>query len=408
MTFSRRALALGATAALLAAGLPGAALAAGTKSVAYFMPGDGTTTAYLIDWQARSRARVVSGQGAQAGSVADNGTQKLVTLDGPLSNTYDTYDSCDNFIQQRQDTLQMVVRDLPGGVSQIVEIGTITNLGGCEDGLVTPFGTPDDAGASKKRLSMSARPSVADLVPGSQIAGPSEEAWAPGDMATAQDVVTLGAGTATFQASGHSVPAAFSPDQWLVFSLPGFQRAYTRVEVDARTGGETWLRADWAAGAPTRVESALFVKPAGGAGFGTAAQAARMWDSGIFIATRKPFFFYLYKTGTGERVQKDLDLGTEWRTPIAAWWLDGGNLWQQRLLGGGTIQRNRTWVPLRNEGSKTHWVMESEVQVDGSDVTTVIKPRVNYYLDTGKAVPPAVQASRAGMVYLGGKPALAR
>ena len=133
-----------------------------------------------------------------------------------------------------------------------------------------------------------------------------------------------------------------------------------------------------------------------------------MWDSGIFIATRKPFFFYLYKTGTGERVQKDLDLGTESRTPITSWGLDGGNLWQQRLLGGGTIQRNRTWVPLRNEGSKTHWVMESEVQVDDTGATTLIKPRVNYYLDTGKAVPPAAQATRQGMVYLGDKPKLPR
>ncbi len=408
MTFSRRTLALGATAALLAAGLPGAAIAAGTKSIAYYMPGDGTSTAYLIDWQPRSRARVVAGQGVQPGSVADNGTQKLVTLDAPLSNTFANIDSCGEDILQRQDTAQVVVRDLPGGISQIVEIGTITNLGGCEDGLVTPFGSPDDVGASKKRLSMSARPSVADLVPGTQIAGPSEEAWAPGDIAVAQDVVTLGAGTATFQATGHGFAAAFSPDQWLVFSLSGFQRAYTRVEVDSRTGGETWLKADWMAGAPTRVESAMFIKPAGGAGFGTMMQAARMWDSGIFIATRKPFFFYLYKTGTGERVQKDLDLGTESRTPITSWGLDGGNLWQQRLLGGGTIQRNRTWVPLRNEGSKTHWVMESEVQVDDTGATTLIKPRVNYYLDTGKAVPPAAQATRQGMVYLGDKPKLPR
>jgi len=152
MTFSRRTLAFGATAALLAACLPGAAFAAGTKSIAYFMPGDSTSTAYLIDWQPRARARVVAGQGVQSGSVVDSGGQKLVTLDGPLPYTYDAFDSCDNAIQQRQDTLQVVVRDLPGAVSQIVEIGTITNLGGCEDGLVTPFGSPSDEGASKKRL----------------------------------------------------------------------------------------------------------------------------------------------------------------------------------------------------------------------------------------------------------------
>ena len=141
-----------------------------------------------------------------------------------------------------------------------------------------------------------------------------------------------------------------------------------------------------------------------GAGFGTMMQASRMWDSGIFIATRKPFFFYLYKTGTGERVQKDLDLGTESRTLINAWGLDGGNLWQQRLLGGGTIQRNRTWVPLRNEGSKTHWVMESEVQVDGSGETVLISGATGMF---GSAAVALALAMGAGCTIATGRNAAA-
>jgi hypothetical protein len=131
-----------------------------------------------------------------------------------------------------------------------------------------------------------------------------------------------------------------------------------------------------------------------------------MWESGLFVATRTPFFFYLYKNGTGERVLKDLDLGTEDRTPVPVWGFDGLNLVQQRAFGPGT--RDRTWVPLSNVG-KFRWVMESETAFDGTDTFTLIKPRVNYYKDTGKAVPPAggLKASR-GFVSMHKKPKIAR
>lgn len=387
MSCSRRALfSYAAGAALIASCLPGAALAATTKSVAYFNAGDGNSSTYLIDWKPKSRARVASILGAQVGDVADDGTQKVITLDSPLSTTFTNYDDCSEEIQQRQDVNQVVVRDLTGGVSQLVDVGTITNIGGCQDGLVTPFGSLTDEGISLKRLAMTARPPVTDLVPGTQIAGFSEDVKLPGELDVAQDVVTMQTGNVQFQASGHVVPAAFDSNQWLVLNLPSGQRAYTRLVVDAKTGGETWLMADWSAGKPQRVEEVMVVKPSAGAGFGTVLQASRMWNSGLFIESRTPFYFYLYKNGTGERVLKDLDLGTESRTPIPSWGFDGLNLVQQRPFGPGT--RDRTWVPLSNVG-KFHWVMESETADDGSGAIVLIKPRVNYYLDTGKAVPPA-------------------
>ena len=394
MDFSRRRLALCAGAALVAGSLSHVALAGTTRSMAYFASGDGSSAAFLIDWQAKKRVRVVSYQGAQPGSVSSDGTQNIVDLDAPISVLVDGFmDDCGDIIQQRKDLTRLAVRDLDGGLSRINEIGTYTNVGGCQDGLVTPFGSPDGEGATLKRLSMDARPSLDDLVPGTQLAGFSEDQPLPGDAFYAEDVVTLQAGgSVLFQGSGHVVPVALGANQWLVFTLPGGQqRGYARLALDARTGGETWMMADWVGGQPVRVEDKMLVKPLAGAGFGSVAEASRVWDSGIFIATRQPFFVYLYKNGTGERVRKNLDLGTESRTPITAWGFEGVNLLQHRILEDGAVSFDRTWKPLRNEG-KVRWVMESEVLVQDGDSQVLIKPRVNYYLDTGKAVRPAARA----------------
>lgn len=407
MKTSRRLLGLCAVAALLAGAIPGSAIAAAAKSTAYYGVGIGTSAAYLIDWLPKKKVRVAQQQGAQTGTVSDDGTQKLISLTSPISVTVDSVDDCGEAIQQRTDLRQLVVRDLAGGAAQVVEIGVVVNIGGCQDGLTVPYGSPTDPGLGLSRLAMAARPSVADLTPGTQVAGFSEDVMLPGELSVAEDVVTLQAGAMQFQSTGHVVPAAFNANQWLVLDLPGFQRAYTRLAVDARTGGETWLMADWAGGEAQRVESRLIVKTAAGAGFGTVTQASRMWESGLFVNTRQPFFFHLYKTGTGERVQKDLDLGTESRVPIDSWGFDGLNLVQTRVVGNS--QRHRTWAPLRNQGSKFRWVMESEIIVpNGGTPFTLIKPRVNYYEDTGKAVPPAQASQAKGMVYLNSKPRLAR
>jgi hypothetical protein len=281
--------------------------------------------AYLIDWKGQDKARVVSPDGAQPGAVADNGSQRLVTLKAPLSMTISTTASCDGMIMRRRDIERVVVRDLKGGASQIVVIGTWTNLGGCEDGLVTPFGSETDPGNSMKRLLMNARPSMADMVPGVQIAGPSE--------GLSQDVITLGTDTALFQATGHSVPVAWSPDQWLVFSMAGFVRAYTRLALNAKTGGEVWMMADWSDGQAQRVQAPWFVKPFAGTGFGSVAQASRMWQSGM--STHRPFSIHRYKDGTGETVLEDPDQGTDFRSPIN-WGFDGPNVVQ---AGGGLASR---------------------------------------------------------------------
>ncbi|MEK8029374.1 hypothetical protein AACH06_00960 [Ideonella sp. DXS29W] len=377
------------SAAVLSACLAMPAAAAGTKSTAYYAS-DSNDTAYLIDWYATGNKVRVAGQGgASTGTYVDDGTQKLITLATPLSETWlYTYDDCGT-VYAKSAVRQLVVRDLPGGLAQTVPIGEYTQIGGCHEGEVTPFGSVTDEGAGMNRLAMNARPAMDDLQFGLEIAGFSEDHLAFAETTYAQDVVTFLDNRVRFRATGDTVPAAVNAKKWLVMTLPqGDQRAFTRLAVNNTTQGETWLMAGWAKDQATWTTKIQVVKTLEGASFGTVAQASRKWESGLFRGTRTPFFIYLYGDTTGERVQKDLDAGTERRTPISEWGFQGLTLWQERPLGGDDVAVRR-WQPLRNEGTKTHWVLESESWVRSGVDTVSIKPRVNYYVDTGKAVPAA-------------------
>jgi hypothetical protein len=392
MKHAVRRLVVRAGAAVLMLGL---ALPALAVPVAYFTASAGTAYPVLIDWQDAARARVVNYLGAQSGAVTGDAAQRVITLDSPISyTTYSAEQYCVDGIQemQRVDTTQLVVRDVTGladqGTSQMVEIGTVTTLDGCRAGLVVPFGSIADTGLTVNRLAMSARPSVKDLKPGTRIAGFSEQVWVPGAFGSiGADVVTLFAGgTASFAATGHVVPAALNAENWLVFDFGSFARAYTRLAVDTSTGAETWLRAEWAGGQAQRVMEELVVKPAAPADFGTERQASRMWESGMFADDAQVHLFsYLYQGGTGERVTMDLVAGTESRVPIT-WAFAGSSIVQTRFVG--TTRVDRTWVPLRNIKGKLVFVMENEIRTyaDGS-THTYIPPRVNFVIDTGKAVP---------------------
>jgi hypothetical protein len=218
------------------------------------------------------------------------------------------------------------------------------------------------------------------------IAGPSDSP-APLNNFPAADVMTVQAGSARFATSG-SEPALASVDGWLVLGLSSGERGYTRFAVDRLTGGESWIGADWADGVPQRLIKVRMVKPEAGAGFGGVRQAARMWASILSAGTNNPFFFHLYRDGTGDRVTQDLVLGTETRQPVL-WGFDGANVLTTRSLSDGSTIR-RTWVPLRNSGTQ-RFVMEDEVRipVGGGSPQPGINRRVNVYIDTGPATPPA-------------------
>ena len=119
---------------------------------------------------------------------------------------------------------------------------------------------------------------------------------------------------------------------------------------------------------------------------GSVRSMARLWESGLATNTRLPFFIALNADGSGERISKDLDAGSEFRQPIR-WRLDGNSLIAER--SSPVYQRTRTWLPLAQAG-KVRFVMESEDQLllrDGSRAVFIPR-RVTPYINRG-SVPPA-------------------
>jgi hypothetical protein len=378
--------------AMAISGLP--AHAAATGPVAYLGAATGDLAAYLIDWMPANRASVVAIYGRADGRVTSQGAQRVVTLNTPISTQYvgGDWDPCINDLPQfRQDTLQVAVTRVSGsdsrGNSAVVELGTVTTLNGCNAGHVESFGALDDPGFATIHLAMALRPPVSDLIPGTSLAGPSEQPRATPSDLVAADILSFQDGIlGRFEGTGDIVNAAFDGDQWLQLGLPSGARAYARIFVDRRTGAERWLDADWAHGRPITVRPAVMVKPSPGAGFGNQRQASRIWESGYFIGTQNPFYIDLYQNGQGERVLVDMGSGTESRTPIT-WRFDGIDIVQDRPSGSSRIVR--TWKPLLNGGGRAHFAMEDEVQIAPDGSTSVRFPaRVNYYVDNGPATPP--------------------
>lgn len=393
---TRRAAVIGTFAVALVGSIQTAA-AAPQGRVAYYMEwGYGLFDAILIDWNTPNRVRLVNGSGAQLGTAARVATQTTIALDAPISKLQidGSLDSCGMQPTQRRDTTGFIVRDIAGdanrGRSQVVELGTLTNVDGCDVGLVTPFGAAADVGTTMKRLAMAERPPSKDLVPGTVLAGLGELEWPVDyDYFWETDLVTLYAGNlALFGRSGHVVPAEFNGDKWLVLGLPQGQRAFTRLEIDDETGAEAWMRAEWSGGLPQRVITDLVVKTDTKAGFGTERQASRIWEIGLFYKLQDKSQFRLYLGGTGERLDLYLSEGSVTHIPIT-WGFVGKNIVIRRLVGAGPTQRERTWIPLRNGGDRVRFVMESENNIysDGS-VRPFIPPRVNFFIDRGRAVAP--------------------
>jgi hypothetical protein len=132
---------------------------------------------------------------------------------------------------------------------------------------------------------MNARPATDDLAPGVQLAGMSETPASADSNPTqlVAQVATFGTGTLAFADPGHVVPVSTS-NGWIVADFGSFQRGYTRLSVDAKTGAELWAFAPWTAGGPAIVQSTMMVKPNAAAGFGGRNAAVHDWESGLFGA----------------------------------------------------------------------------------------------------------------------------
>jgi len=390
----------GACAAILGLALAGGAHAAKTTSVSYVWPDQSNSAAYVVDWKPKSRAHVGNNSGAADGGFTDDGTQRVVTFDAPISITFDSSDCNGNAFSQRTDLTQVVFRPATGtalkGTTQVVEIGTVTDIGGCTPGQVVPFGSPGDPGMTMNHLDMTQRASIADLTTGAQLAGMSDSAYDPhvGQSSMPAQVTTLGASTITFEGS-HATYARSLSDKWFAVALAtGEDRRYTRLTRNGSTGVEVWLVSDFVGGQTGMTWQTLMTKPVAGATFGTVKQASRQWDSGLFMTSSSPLLYELYKDLTGYRVLTNAD-GSHTSQPLT-WSFVGTTLQDVRITGA--TQRIRSWVPIANYG-KNHFVFEDEYWILGDGSTYVFFPaRVNYYVDEGVSVqPPPLGTREAGV-----------
>jgi hypothetical protein len=374
--------------------------AAGTQSVSYVRSDDAGTDAWLVDWKTTPHSAHVSDLvGSADGTFTYDGTQRLVTLNAPISVVIPAIDCNGLPMSQLVSIMQIVFRKTSGhelsGTAQVVEIGDIIDLDGCTPGLVTPFGSPTDPGVDTDFLDMTQRASTKDLVPGSEIAGMSEDPFDPvnGTLVERAQVATLDKGRVTFDSTHHTYQTTNS-DGWLVVDYGAFQRGYTRLTRDKKLGKEVWFSAEWGNGAPTQVSRVLMVQPNAAAGFGGRTASSRDWESGLFALTDTPVHFLLFHDLTGEFDQYQAD-GTV-ITQDVRWVKQSANIQIRRGDPAGTAYK-RTWQPIANYGSRQHWVLETEDTYTAGVLSgTRIVTRVNDYIDEGPATPPADTPKSAG------------
>ena len=352
--------------------------------------------AYVITWDAAAhRAHFAETYGNFDGSYVEDGQQRVFTLDVPLVLPEQIADCNGKPMTQNNVTTQLVMRSVSGaperGVSAVVPIGYTQDVGGCTPGKIAPFGTVADAGIPLLRQAASLRPAMDDLVPGTQVAGLAENPIdAVGDLPIlAAQVATFGRDHITFEGTGHRFPTTLTPDGWLVVDFGSFKRAYTRIERQRETGGEIWFGAEWVNGAPASIELSPVAAPTGDASFGDLADTSRQWFDGLFQFDA-PTTFDLYRDQTGDQVVDPGAGAPVTRSPLT-WSRAGATVQISRVATSGTYVH--TWRPIANHG-RNHFVIESEeVWINGVDSGPAFAPRVNWYVDEGKAVkPPAATA----------------
>ena len=352
-------------------------------------------TAYLIDWDAAThRAHLADFVGNGDGTWTDDGTLRVLTLSAPIETTQDAFDCNGLPMTQTVDLLQVAVRHVSGGAhkgnAQVIEIGTTTDIGGCTPGLVAPYGSTSDPGTTTSYADMADRPDMDDLAHGATLAGMSDTdpAGVVDPTQLVARLTTFAHRSVTFANTGTSVPRDVV-DGWFVLDFGTFQRGYTRLSVDPHTHAETWLGAAWSGGRPTSVFQTMMVVPDAAAGFGGHNAQAHVWNSGMFLQSDSPTDYQLYANNAGVFEEKDSSDNVLLSVP-ATWADSGANLVLTRSNNLASYFYVRTWVPIANYG-KAHFVFENEDfhnLADGT-VSARILPRVNFYVDDGKATPPA-------------------
>ncbi|MCA0176055.1 MAG: hypothetical protein LCH73_07170 [Proteobacteria bacterium] len=383
-------------AAIAAAGLlawTGGALAQ-VQRVAYYGIGMEMSVASVVHWDAAAgRAKETDRLGVRSGSYTSDGNGgRVLTYDVPITTSVDQSDRCGEWATLRDDQTQVIYRDLDQrprtGKTIVGVVGTMTWVGGCDDGVSEPYAT-DGADRPRQRQSLSTPVDVSDLVAGTQLAGLSEE---PDDRqlypyGPPVDTVTFSGlpGTVRFERSERAYPAHLRQSGWVVMELPSGPRAYRRMATDARNGREIWLMGDMQGNELKWVDQTNMVKPMAGASFGGEEGAARTWRSSFHA--NGLFGFTLFPDHTAKRCDKFPDSPSWICNPNVSWILDMDNVAITTVFPRYT--RVRTWEPLARYGNK-QWVFETEVyqNADGS-TSPYFARRVNYYEDKGPSAPPS-------------------
>ena len=401
MTMRQAILTIAAAAALAltcGAAFAQAQRAPAPESISYAAQDLSLPLGYVITWNPASHtAHIAETFGVADGTYTDDGTTRVVTLLQPIVTTDYKIDCNGNTIAQTDDTLQLVFRTTSGtpdrGTTQVAPIGITTDIGGCTPGLVTHYGSVTDTGFTLNRLAMRLRASMDDLRPGAQLAGMSEVALdQPGDGATlSADITTFGEHDVRFSATGDRFNFRRTDDGWLVVDFGTFQRGYTRLTRDERSGEEIWLASEWTNGAPGVIDMSEMVTPRRDAGFGGVNKASRDWASGIFLNSAEPASFDLHDDGSGVRISSSTDGSPPVLTPFT--WSESGAQLLSRVTASDGSYSLRTWTPVANDG-RNHFVIESESAYDASGNLqfVLIAPRVNFLVDDGKSVETASAA----------------
>lgn len=359
--------------------------------------------AYLVSSLSEARAWVVNGYGRSKGRVETlAGGGRRITLDKPIVYGAPSKDSCGSWGTVKRHLQEVVIHPLDGtrgeGHSSVAELGVQTWLIGCEQGKTEPFGSADALGEAMVHREMSRWPATSDLLPGTQLAGVVEVENPDHYTILPQDILEfLPDRKARFLRSGTVVPYMRAAGRWYVLALAGFERGYARIAVDSESGGETWLIAEWADGAPAAVSTDLLAKVQPDAEFGNVMQTARQWQH-TWSGDTPLVFTNLYENGQGQRLQRDSPGGQVNFAYDLDWKFDGRNVVQD-YLGTDGYPRQRTWQPVAVRGT-FRFVMESETidPLVGSGPEPYIAPRLVYFEDFGAAVLPSAGSGKRASI----------
>jgi hypothetical protein len=370
--------------------LPLVAGAAGPRQEVYYIgPTGGLYYADLVEILGHGKVRVARDTGAQTGKASITSLRKDILLDAPLSSFVDGQCADGNWAYQRRDVSRIVYQDSDKGTkpssSTQWELGTLTNVDGCDIGHVEQFGDLNAPGTAMTHLNMGDNlPSMDGLFGTSRFGGLSDQPW-PIDNAPEVDVVAFQSDrTLQFNRTGTTYPT-LAVGRWLTFAAPdGEQRGYVRLALVKEWYAEIWLLARFQNGQIVRVLPRLMSKATANASFGSVKNMSRSWLYGVTVGTPYPMWIRLHEDGREQRVFTD-ENGLQYPESSPWSWVIAGPLIEQTRdqWYGGEMQRHKSWEPVATRPG-LRWVIDRDWFVFADGHTDFWGPRrMQLFFDDG-------------------------